>query len=209
MMRKLQRGTGVALVSMMILACGGCWAVSLHPLHTAETVVFDERLLGDWIEQKESNGENAEAAMTLTISRGAGNKYVVRQGDAQGKGRTIVFDGYLVQIGETRYLDLSLQDEEGNPFWKEMGSAPFFLMPAHGFFRLTVAGEGFTWTGMDNSALRRIDTKQEYATVVDSTPVLYIPTARLQTLVREHGATLFTGAKFDWRRAPKPSQDSK
>jgi hypothetical protein len=209
-MRKARRGAVLALVSVMVLACGGCWVVSLHPLHTAETIVFDERLLGDWIEQKENNGDTAEASMTLTITRGEGKKYVVRQGFARGEGRTINFDAYLVQIGETRYLDLGLEDEEGNPFWKEMGMAPFFLMPAHGFFRLTVAGEGYTWTGMDNSALRKIDAKEEYATVVDSTPVLYIATARMQTLVREHGTALFeNGSKFEWQRMRKPIPDKK
>ena len=79
-------------MALVLTAC----VPSLHPLYTAETIVFREELIGIWKEKpQEEDG--------WTFSKGENNVYSVTIAENEESSK---FEGRLVKLGETLFLDL-------------------------------------------------------------------------------------------------------
>src|SRR5688500_1580573 len=87
----------VAALALILTAC----VPSLHPLYTADTIVFRDELIAVWKEKpQEEEG--------WTFAKGEGNTYNVTIREADESSR---FEGHLVKLGETLFLDLFPSDE--------------------------------------------------------------------------------------------------
>lgn len=87
-------------MALVLTAC----VPSLHPLYTAETMVFREELIGIWKEKpQEEEG--------WTFSKGENNVFSVTISEKEESSK---FEGRLVKLGETLFLDLFPSNEPIN-----------------------------------------------------------------------------------------------
>jgi len=157
----------LAWVLLMTALLSGC-VISINPLYTEETIVFDPQLLGRW----DAGGDEtwhfeADNPRSYTVT--------VRDGDERG-----VLIAHLVQLGEFRFLDL--YPEEPDCDFPDIYLAQ--LIPAHMFFRVDEIGD-------DQLVINSVDLDWlvEYLdthpgeigyTMVDDRPLLTAGTAELQ-----------------------------
>jgi len=113
---------------------GSCVPVmSLHSLYTKEDVVFDEKLVGTWVDDPKS------PKTTWEFSRaGAGEKaYKLVYSDDEGKKGSFVV--HLVKLENRLFLDVfPNQFPSERQDWEEMKWAYnfFFFVPAHTFIKI-------------------------------------------------------------------------
>jgi len=111
----------IAFLACLPLVSSACIVVSLQPVYDDSSVVFDQALVGTWV--------NAEDETAATIERAEWKSYKVAYTD---RFATRTFHGNLTKIGDATWLDLTeVRGEEGGPF----------LLPVHGIFRVSVAGD--------------------------------------------------------------------
>jgi hypothetical protein len=103
------------------IASSGCLVLSLQPAYDAESVAFDESLLGVWT--------NSDDETQATIERGEWRSYKVAFKD---RFATRALQGNLTHIGNATFLDLTEQ--------RGTEAAPF-LVPVHAFFQIDVSGD--------------------------------------------------------------------
>jgi hypothetical protein len=77
------------------LLCSGCLVLSLQPLYEANSIAWDEQLLGEW--------RAAEDRVTVTIERAEWRSYRVRY---RHPVESAEFTAYLTAIGDEYFLDL-------------------------------------------------------------------------------------------------------
>ena len=106
------------LLASVAFGLMGC-VPSLHPLYTADTIIYDVALLGNWAES-DSEGrwefrQGGEKSYRLTVTDDSGE---------QGE-----FEVHLVQIGDARFLDLFPESPQlpGNEYYQ------MHLLPVHSF----------------------------------------------------------------------------
>ena len=125
----------------------GCLVLALQPAYDAESVVFDEALVGQW--------ENADDGARATIERGEWRSYKITFTDRTS---TRVFQGNLTKIGASTFLDLTeMRGADPGPF----------LVPVHGVARIAVKDDAlevalldYDWfiRAMGRKALGRLST---------------------------------------------------
>jgi hypothetical protein len=114
---------GVAMLS------SGCLVLSLQPAYEAQSVIFDDALVGLW----ENRDDGAKAA----VERGEWRSYKVTYTD---RFATRAFQGNLTKIGAVTFLDLTeMRGADPGPY----------LVPVHGLFRVTVDGDTLTAAPID------------------------------------------------------------
>jgi len=126
-----RRGAEVKTLFLLLLAAlsSGCLVVALQPAYDDDSIVFDERLVGQW--------ENPEDRTAATIDRGEWKSYKVTYVD---RSTTTVFHGDLTKIGAALFLDLT----------QARGADPGpFLIPVHGVYRVSLEGDRLSATGLD------------------------------------------------------------
>lgn len=107
----------------------GCLVLALQPAYDAESVVFDEALVGQW--------ENGDDGARATIQRAEWRSYKVTYADRVS---TRAFQGNLTTIGDARFLDLTeMRGVDPGPY----------LVPVHGVLRVTVDGDTLTAALLD------------------------------------------------------------
>ena len=100
-----------ALCAIAVAASSGCLVLSLQPAYDAESVAFDEGLVGVWT--------NADDETQATIERGEWRSYKVTYTD---RFASHALQGNLTRIGDASYLDLTeMRGTDAGPF----------LLPAH------------------------------------------------------------------------------
>jgi hypothetical protein len=107
----------VPLLAAAVMS-SGCLVVTLQPAYDDQSLIFEERLLGQW--------ENAEDGTRATIERGEWRSYKITYVE-----RTTprVFQGNLTKIGTSTFLDLTeMRGADPGPF----------LVPVHGVARITI-----------------------------------------------------------------------
>ena len=132
----------VALSALLLAATvsSGCLVVALQPAYDAESVVFDEALVGQW--------ENADDGATATIERGEWRSYKVTYTD---RFSTRIFQSNLTKIGTVTFLDLTeMRGVDPGPY----------LVPVHGVFRITAAGDTLTASPLDYAWFMRAMTQK-------------------------------------------------
>ena len=96
----------IALLLCLPLLTSSCVVVSLQPVYDDSSVVFDQALVGNWV--------NAEEETSVAIERAEWRSYKVAYTD---RFATRNFHGNLTRIGDATWLDLTeVRGEEGGPF---------------------------------------------------------------------------------------------
>ena len=113
---------------------GGCVPVmSLHSLYTKEDVVFDEKLLGTWVDDP-NNPETTWEFMRIDEPNNAYKLIFSDKDDQKGS-----FIACLVKLKERFFLDVYPSDPPWEPEDPNKLKWPFntlFLVPVHTFIRI-------------------------------------------------------------------------
>jgi hypothetical protein len=118
-----------AAVLVAALLSSGCMVLALQPVYDDASVVFDEALIGTWV--------NAEDETSAIVERAEWRSYRVAYTD---RFATRTFHGNLTKVGAATYLDLTeVRGEDEGPF----------LLPVHGVFRVHVAGDTLSAAPLD------------------------------------------------------------
>jgi hypothetical protein len=124
---------------------GGCVpVVSLHPLYTEKDVFFDERLIGNWITEKEFNAQNHTVNLidsnNQTIwqfTRPDKKEKIYTLTYCDKKNQKGLFAVHLVKLKNKFFLDASpvqvLYDSNDPNKAEELAYNTIFIIPAHIF----------------------------------------------------------------------------
>ena len=161
-------------IAVLITAC----VPSLHPLYTAETIIFREELIGIWKEEPQKDD-------SWTFSKGEKDTYNLTIHEDK---ESSILEARLVKLGEHLFLDCSPSDE---PIEKaKLGS--FYraaLVPGHLIMKVKL-GEKLELQLMEHDKLGELLKKNPKAlghTVVENERlVLTAPTADLQAFFKKH-----------------------
>ena len=104
----------VPLFALLLLT--GCIVPSLHQLYTEEDLIFDQALLGGWV------NEDSSEFLFFEMSDENGYKLIFSEGDSECE-----FEARLLKIGKTMFLDLF--PFKSNQDWSEC----HLLLPTHLF----------------------------------------------------------------------------
>jgi len=117
---------------LLAVLLGGCVPiVSLHPLFTEKDVVFDEKLLGTWVDDPNS----PEATWEFKRADTNDNAYRLFFSDKEGKKG--MFVAHLVKLKDNLFLDACpALWEPHDPNMIEWAYNTLFLIPGHTFIRV-------------------------------------------------------------------------
>jgi len=175
----------IALLLCLPLLASACVVVSLQPVYDDSSVVFDQALVGNWV--------NAEEETSVAIERAEWRSYKVAYTD---RFATRNFHGNLTRIGDATWLDLTeVRGEEGGPF----------LLPVHGVYRVSVAGDVLSASPLEYGWMTRaIDQKgpRGLNAIVDGrrNVVIASPTAELRKWLASAPAEA-VGVPTNYKRA--------
>ena len=122
----VRRLTAVVLLASL---SGGCLVISLQPAYDDESVVFEERLVGQW--------ENVEDRTAAAIERAEWRSYRVVFTD---RATTLTFQSNATRIGGALFLDLTQA--------RGVDAGPY-LVPTHGIYRVELAGDTLSAAALD------------------------------------------------------------
>jgi hypothetical protein len=161
------------LAGVIVIFLGGC-VPSLHELYTEDTLVFEEKLLGQWTHDKEIwNFEKAteDKVYNLVITQEEDDKSVLV--------------GHLVKIDDDLFLDLYPGDMELDvgDFYK------MHLLPAHTFVKVDAIEPELTIRAMNPEALEQMlkeKPKLIKHEIIDDRLVLTASPKELQAFLKAH-----------------------
>ncbi len=130
-----------AVALFVAVASPGCLVVALDRFYDEPTIIFDERLLGTWLD--------ADDNVTVTVERSDWRAYRLQYVHPT---ETRVLSAYLFKVRDTLYLDLSPQRGE---------DAGLFLLPAHTLLRVTIGAREITVAPLDFDWFSAALTKKE------------------------------------------------
>lgn len=173
------------------IVLSGCWTVSVNPLFSDDTLIYDEGLLGTW--QREN---------LVVIFTPAGEKtYRLRLIDKREKNKVEVLEGRLVKLGDQHYLDLM------PPPLSKDDVATVHRVDGHSIWKISLQGDTLRLIAMDFEWLRDLldnDPKALKAARVEKySIVLAASTAELQQFVQANSQQAFKERESDtWQRVP-------
>ena len=122
------------LFYLLAAILGGCVPVmSLHPLYTEEDVVFEEKLLGTWVDDPKSPKN------TWEFSRAGAKEKAYKLVYSDNEGKKGSFDVHLVKLENRLFLDVfPNQFPSEQQDWEKMKWAYnfFFFESAHTFIKI-------------------------------------------------------------------------
>ena len=121
----------IALSALLLasMLSTGCLILALQPAYDADSVAFDDALVGEW--------ENADDGLHATIERGEWRSYRITYGE---RSSTRTFQSNLTRVGAVSFLDLTeMRGTDPGPY----------LIPVHGVVRVSVAGDTLTASLLD------------------------------------------------------------
>lgn len=196
------------LFCLLGLAAGCGPILSLNPLFTKDSLVFDERLLGAW--RGDANDPNMSLEFARLDEGSAGNLPKELAGEAgriyrmtlsekgQPKGDLIAC---LVKLGERRFLDVfpnRFPSGESDPETTKLPFNASFFLHSHIFARVDAIGDRLTIGLTDDEGFRKLVEAEPkavtYATTEDGL-ILTASTKELQAFVTKYAADqrLFPG----------------
>src|SRR5262245_48102433 len=104
----------IALSALLLasMLSTGCLILALQPAYDADSVAFDDALVGEW--------ENADDGSHATIERGEWRSYRITYGE---RSSTRTFQSNLTRVGAVSFLDLTeMRGTDPGPY----------LIPVHG-----------------------------------------------------------------------------
>lgn len=165
----------LAALIAVTLASSGCLVLSLAPLYDGDSIGYDARLLGSWVDQD----DNA----SMEIGRAEWQSYRIHYVHPIETGD---LTGYLTGLGEDRYLDLMPGRGE------DRGA---FLVPVHVVLRLRLEDDRLELTPLAYDwfadRLRRHQAIAGLAVVLDQkdNALIVSPTAVMRAWLRAQPAT--------------------
>lgn len=171
--------------------------VSLNPLFTKGDIVFDEKLIGAWLEDPNDPGTSWEfarfeesSAEGLPKELQSEFKQVYRLNLADKDGRKSVLAACLVKLGDRRFLDIfpdQFPSGESDPE-KTIFNA-FLFLPSHTFIRVDAIGDQLKIRFTDDQEFKKLVEAEPKAVAYATTergPVLTASTKELQAFVTEY-----------------------
>ena len=161
---------------LLAVLLSGCLP-SLHPLYTPETLIFEEKLVGKWIEKDGSN--------IWEFRKTGEQKYEMRLFDGK-EGR---FEAHLIELGGMMFLDVFPDGEVlGNPqeFYK------IHILPAHTFMKVNQIEPNLQLQMMnpDVSEMLKDDPNLlQHELIADDSIVLTASTEQLQEFMLKYANT--------------------
>lgn len=173
------------IVTAGLPALSGC-ALSIHPLHSKETVQKGRELNGDWIVPQKSKNFTE----VYEIDARSDNSYDITYiKTVRGEEVDLSFwRAHLVKLGEAYYLDAQPVDFE----LVEAPSQQFYVMGLHALFRVEFKkGEEIKLLPLNIGAINEtiVKTKTNHIMSEAGSPVLLLETKELQQFLIKHGET--------------------
>ncbi len=170
--------------------------VSLHPLFTKETITFDEKLLGTWVEDGNqpqvtwefAHLEESAARLLPAELRDALDK-CYRLTIADKDGRRGSFAACLVKLHDKLFLDVMpdrFPSGEQDPEQMKLVYNAFFFTPVHSFVRVSSIGAQLRMRLTDDEGFKKLldaEPKAVKHDLIDDRPVLTASTEELQAFV--------------------------
>ncbi|MFC1537891.1 hypothetical protein ACFL6H_00575 [Candidatus Latescibacterota bacterium] len=161
------------IVSMFF---SGCLVTSIHPLGNEDDIVFDENLIGAWIDDED----------LWIFTKGEENSYKLILVVDDDNDKNEEFIAKLVKLGDKLFLDICPERlDSGNIIYDVL------MFPAHTFLRYSLDSTGLSlgfndpdWFGerIDNN----IDIGIDYVITEDEVITLTAPTEMLQKFYLEN-----------------------
>lgn len=191
------------LFYMLAVILGGCVpVVSLHPLFNEKNVVFDEKLLGTWVDTNTtwefSRTEEPQNAYKLIFSD---------EEDKKG-----LFVAHLVKLKDKLFLDACPAPwEQQDPNKIEWAYNTLFLIPAHTFIKINSIEPQLKMQVTDDEKMREFleaDPNAVKHTLLDDKPVLTASTKELKAFVLKYADDdrVFTDETILVRKGTKPEK---
>ena len=177
---------------ILAVLAGGCVPVmSLHPLHNEQTIVFEEKLLGTWVEEpndksiwqfkRNASKDYSEKTYNLTFSD-----------EKNSKG---LFAAHLVKLEDKLFLDvypIEMPCDTGDPNKVNWVYNAFFFVPAHTFIKVDAIEPNLTMRITDDEEMEKLlkekpdAVKHQIVEDYDSNILLTAPTEELQKFVLQY-----------------------
>jgi len=191
---------------LLAILLGGCLPVmSLHPLYTEKDVVFDEKLLGTWVDDVN------KPETTWQFSRGYAadapniekqyNLIFVDKEDKKGS-----FKAHLVKLNKQLFLDVypsELPWELNDPNKVQWAYNTLFLIPTHGFLKVTAIDPQLKLQIVLSDKCKELLGKDPNAveyTTLEERVVLTAQTRKLQEFFGKYGDAEIYGDEFTLTR---------
>ncbi len=183
----------------MTALSSGCVVPSLHPIYTSDDVIFEDKLLGEWQEDKPDSNKASKTrwrfskAIEKSKGKSAGDdekadrfsyRLVISKDEAQGE-----FRAHLARIQDTLFLDIQPADPA---LKKENARQLGLLLRAHAFFWVESTEPQIRVRSLDPAWLKKHLEKSPDAIahqVVDDRIILTAPTPELQEFFVRHTKT--------------------
>jgi uncharacterized protein (UPF0128 family) len=176
-----------ALFYLLAFLLGGCLPVmSLHPLYTEKDVVYEERLLGTWVDDSNS----PETTWEFNRIEEPNNAYNLVFSDEEGKKGSFV--AHLVKLQNRLFLDVYPSKppwETEDPNKLELPYNSFFLMPAHTFIKIDFNGPQLKMWLTNDEEMKKLLKEEPNAvkhTFIEDRLILTAPTKELQNFVLKY-----------------------
>ena len=184
----------------LTILLGGCVPViSLHPLYTQDSLIFDEHLLGTWMENPSDTnsawqftrlGQAHADTLPDALQNDVEKVYHLSLTDPQGRQGS--FFACLVKLDNRLFLDIFpdvLPSGDDDPEQTQLFYNAFFFVRAHTFLRADLSGNRLTLWATDDekmSALLEARPSPLAFESVDDRPVLTASTEALQEFFSKH-----------------------
>ena len=183
-----------ALFYLLAALLGGCVPVmSLHPLYTEKDVVFEEKLLGKWVDDP----DNSETTWQFERIDEPNNAYSLVFSDEEGKKGSFV--AHLVRLQSVRtprenrlFLDVYPSEppwEIEDPNKLELPYNSFFLIPAHTFIKIDFSGPHLKMWLTNDEEMKKLLKEEPNAvkhTFVEDKLILTASAKELQNFVLKY-----------------------
>ncbi len=176
-----------ALFYLLAALLGGCVPVmSLHPLYTEKDVVFEERLLGRWVDDPNS----PETTWQFNRIDEPNNAYNLVFSDEEGKKGSFV--AHLVRLRNRLFLDVYPSEpprEMEDPNKLELPYNSLFLIPAHTFIKIDFNGPKLKMWLTNDEDMKKFLKEEPNAvkhTFIEDKLILTASTKELQSFVLKY-----------------------
>jgi hypothetical protein len=193
----------------LVVLLGGCVPIlSLQPLFTKESLTFDEKLLGTWVEDvnkpeaawgftrlSDSEAEGLPPSFRSEVNR----FYHLSLSDNEGRKGSLV--ACLVKLQDRLFLDAfpdKFPSGERDPDKMKLAFNAYFFLPAHMFARVDALGDQLKLRLTNDDEFEKLVEAEPGVvqfTTVEDRPLLTASTQELQAFVLKHAADdrLFPG----------------
>jgi hypothetical protein len=190
-LKEIKMKTKKVLSYVLVGLLGGCVPVmSLHPLFTEQDVIFEEKLLGKWVDDVNSPNSIWEFSRIDSAEKADEKAYKLVLSDKEGKKG--LFTAHLVKLEGKLFLDV----HPGKPPWEtedpnkvQWEYNTVFFLPVHSFVRVGSIGPELKMRITDDEKMKEFLKEEPKAVgheMIDDAPILTATTKELQKFVLKY-----------------------